>query len=79
MQFNPKRFGYLAFTAQGEFLELEVLKSAAGFYIGTSTPKGVPNMPEGAPNTRESNQYWPKKPDAVRALQTGKWPQKLQL
>jgi hypothetical protein len=72
MQFNPKRFGYLAFTAQREFLELEVLRSAAGFYIGTRTA-------EGTPNTRESARYWPKRPDAEEALKTGKWPQKLQL
>jgi hypothetical protein len=70
--FNPKRHGLLAYTAQGECINLEVLQSAAGFYIGTATP-------EGAPNTRESACYWPRRPNAVRALKTGDWPQKCSL
>ena len=70
MQFDPKRYGYLALKA-GEFLPLKIMRSPAGFYIGTSAPNGEPN-------TRESACYWPKRPDAVRALETGKWPQKLQ-
>ena len=72
MQFDRKRFGLLAFLAQRELVELGVHKSAAGYYIGTRTP-------EGEPNTRESARYWPKRSDALHALQTGDWLQKWSL
>jgi hypothetical protein len=72
MLFNPKSHGLLAFVHQGQYLALRVRRSAAGYYIGAETP-------EGAPNTRESQDYWPQKRDAVRALATGEWRQKLSL
>jgi hypothetical protein len=72
MELNSKRYGLLAYSAQREILELAVLRSAAGFYIGTATANGEPN-------TRESACYWPKRSNADRALKTGNWPQKLSL
>ena len=72
MQIDRKRFGLLAYWAQREILELAVLRSAAGYYIGTASP-------EGEPNTRESECYWRKRKDAEHALKTGDWPQKCSL
>ena len=54
-------YGFLAKRYGGEKRPLEVCQSAAGFYIGTKTP-------EGAPNTRESAEYWRKRRDADDAL-----------
>ena len=53
-------------AGSGKPLAIQVLKSAAGFYIGTLTP-------EGEPNTRESTEYWGKKPAADAALERGGW------
>lgn len=49
-------------------LPLQVLQSAAGFYLGTSE--------FGMPFSRESVEYWPSVDDASEALKTGKWTQK---
>ncbi len=46
-----------------------VLKSAAGFYIGTFCPV------EG-PISRESQEYWRTEAQAEKALQTGRWTQR---
>lgn len=43
--------------------EIQVLSSGAGYYIGTFDPK------EG-PNCRISKDYWKKKEDAVKALES---------
>lgn len=56
-------FGILASQNCGPTLPLEVLKSAAGFYIGTSTQEG--------PYTRESAEYWNQV-----ALENGLWTQR---
>lgn len=50
----------------GRELSLTVLKSGAGFYIGTACN-------DCGPNTRESERYWPKRELAQTALDTGKW------
>jgi DNA-directed RNA polymerase subunit RPC12/RpoP len=50
----------------GHELPLQVLKSAAGFYIGTACN-------ECGPNSRESERYWRKRELAQAALDTGKW------
>jgi hypothetical protein len=65
------QFGCLAATA-GERLLLQVMKSAAGFYLGTQDRDGLPY-------TRESVQYWPKRDGAETALRTGHWTQRLHL
>ncbi len=49
----------------GELLPVQVLKSAAGYYLGT--------LHEGMPYSRESQEYWPAKKAAGAALKTGNW------
>jgi hypothetical protein len=66
-----KQFGALA-QAAGRHLELQVCKSAAGFYLGTRDD-------DGAPFTRESQEYWRKCERAEHALASGRWTQKNQL
>lgn len=65
------QFGLLA-EVTGQRLVLQVMKSAAGFYLGTRDQ-------EGQPYTRESVQYWPKRDGADAALRSGHWTQRLQL
>jgi hypothetical protein len=64
------RYGHLAQTFADCELPLEVLKSAAGFYIGTFDPK------EG-PFSRESEEYFPSEEAAREALVNGAWTQRL--
>lgn len=61
-------FGYLAKTCLGLELPLQVLQSAAGFYLGTVDPM---------PCTRES-EYWPTAEEARQALETGSWTQRME-
>lgn len=65
---GPK--GQLAREFGGQSLPLEVLRSAAGFYIGTQQDE--------MPYTRESVEYWPTKAQADRALAIGEdgWTQR---
>jgi hypothetical protein len=60
-------FGYLARTWCKKRLPVEVLKSAAGFYIGTCDEDG--------PVSRES-QYFPTSELAQQALESGTWVQR---
>lgn len=64
---GPK--GQLAREAD-TILPLEVMRSAAGFYIGTSE--------DGMPYSRESNEYWPTREQAERAMALGEdgWTQR---
>lgn len=62
-------YGLLAKQYCGVELPLQVLQSAAGFYLGTSDPQ------EG-PFSRESDCYWPTREAAQAALASGEWPQK---
>lgn len=55
-----KRHGKLAHQLLGVRLELMVLQSAAGFYLGTVDDEG--------PVSRESQEYWPSREAAERAL-----------
>lgn len=52
-------------------LQVGVMRSAAGFYLGTAE--------EGIPFTRESNEYWPSENAAADALKDGTWTQKQDL
>lgn len=61
-------FGMLAAQSRGPLLRLEVLKSRAGFYIGTSTEEG--------PYSRESVEYWAAKSEALDALRNQTWTQR---
>lgn len=62
------KYGKLAKSYCGVELPLQVLKSQAGFYIGTSDVEG--------PCSRESVEYFPTKDAAFAALKTGEWTQK---
>ena len=64
---SPMRIGLLAADA-GYRLPLEVLQSAAGFYLGTADQEG--------PVSRESVEYFPTREAAVQALETGQWNQR---
>ena len=67
MNTNKGSYGYLAQQA-GSKLRIQVLKSHAGFYIGTCDDDG--------PFTRESLEYWPSRDQAIAALEAGDWTQK---
>lgn len=62
------RFGALAQEFCNVKLPLQVLKSAAGHYIGT--------FGESGPVSRESQEYWAERSAADEALKTGNWTQK---
>ncbi|PRB81541.1 hypothetical protein [Pseudomonas sp. MYb185] len=55
-------------AAMGKQLPLSVLKSAAGFYIGTADECG--------PVSRESVEYFRSEKSAWNALQTDRWQQR---
>ena len=65
---QASRHGLLAKHYCGKVLPLQVLRSAAGYYIGTADDEG--------PVSRESAQYWRKQEAAEHALATGDWVQK---
>lgn len=60
-------YGRLA-LANGKKLPIEVLRSNAGYYLGTFTESG--------PFTRESQEYFRKEEQAQHALANGQWTQK---
>lgn len=61
--------GLLALHWTDKRLSLEVCSSGAGFYLGTYDEDG--------PCSRESVEYWPKRTQAVDALASGSWTQRL--
>lgn len=61
------RNGYLASRA-GYMLPLQVLQSAAGYYIGTCD--------QGGPVSRESMEYFPDADTASQSLTRGLWTQR---
>lgn len=61
-------YGRLAYVICKRRLQLEVLKSQAGYYIGT--------LDEGLPCSRESVEYFPTEHEALKALSEDKWTQK---
>ena len=61
-------FGKLAAQA-GYRLPLEVLKSAAGFYLGTASK-------DLGPVSRESAEYFPTQELAEQAMGSGQWTQR---
>lgn len=58
----------------GEDLPVQVLKLAAGFYLGTKQLDEEIGMP--VPFTRESIEYFDTQQEAEEALASGKWTQK---
>lgn len=63
-----RRSGQLALEYTGQRLPLQVLKSTAGYYIGTATEEG--------PCSRESLEYWPSDTAAQQALSSSAWTQR---
>lgn len=59
--------GKLALEHCKKRLPVQVMRSAAGYYIGTCDDDG--------PVSRESSEYWRKQADADSALQKGSWTQ----
>ncbi|WP_413731807.1 hypothetical protein [Sodalis sp. RH20] len=59
--------GLLALAYVGKSLPLQVLRSAAGHYIGTF---------DDGPVSRESVEYFPSHEAARHALETGAWTQR---
>ena len=51
-------------------LPIQVLQSAAGFFIGTADPK------EPGPISRESQEYWSTREEAEYALRHHEWSQR---
>lgn len=65
----PAPVGHLALICTGQRLPLQVLRSAAGYFIGTADNDG--------PVSRESAGYFPSRQAAEGALATGCWQQRL--
>lgn len=65
---GKSRWGHLAKEHCKKRLEICVLKSNAGYYIGTADENG--------PCSRESVEYWPTQDLAAKALDSGEWTQK---
>lgn len=63
-----QKTGKLAKEWCGVTAPLQILRSAAGFYIGTAGDDG--------PISRESNEYWRTQADAQNALDNNLWTQK---
>lgn len=64
------RFGQLALVYGNKTLPLEVLRSGAGYYIGTFDHDAH------CPFSRESAEYFPSREEAEHALQSGDWTQR---
>jgi hypothetical protein len=65
---TPASVGKLALEFCKKSLPLEVMKSATGYYIGTSD--------EGMPCSRESNEYYRTEALALKAFEGSCWTQK---
>ena len=65
---TPAGFGRLAFESEGKHFPLQVLRSNAGYYIGTIDEDGFPL-------SRESKEYFRKQAEADQALAKGIWTQ----
>lgn len=68
MSIKTLQIGHLAKTWCNKELPLQVLKSQAGFYIGTAGDDG--------PCSRESSEYFSTAAKAQAALDDGSWTQK---
>jgi hypothetical protein len=70
MSKDDRKIGRLALAWGGCAFELQVLNSAAGYYLGTLDELGMPY-------SRESEDYWRTFEEAEAALESGAWEQKL--
>lgn len=62
--------GYIAHTA-GYLLNIQVLKSSAGYYLGTKNRQGVVS--------RESEEHWQTEQEALEAYTSDEWTQRVSL
>lgn len=65
-------------SPEGEYTDVKVMQSAAGFYIGTEfVHNGTGDLPEGfrEPGSRES-EYFPTREEAQKHLDVGVWMQR---
>ena len=69
MPIDFRRYGRLAFVHCKKREEVQILKSQAGFYIGT--------LSEDMPCSRESNEYFLTEQKAFAALRDDSWTQKV--
>lgn len=69
---RAESIGFLALASVGRRLPLQVLRSAAGYYIGTFDDHD-------GPCSRESVEYFPSRDAAAKALTTGAWTQRSHL
>jgi hypothetical protein len=60
---KPRQIGFLAREFGGVNHPLTIIKSAAGYYIGTLDE-------DGAPYSRESEEYWRGREEAEEVLRT---------
>lgn len=65
---TTSKFGQLALIWCGKRLPVQVLRSQAGYYLGTATEEG--------PCSRESLEYWSSETAACNALATKEWTQR---
>jgi len=63
------RVGEMARDSGGKRYALQVMESAAGFYLGTRDE-------DGCPYSRESLEYWPDRTQAEAAMTSGEWTQR---
>jgi len=68
MMTTTGRIGALAMAFCGKRLEVQVLRTPRGFYLGTADDDG--------PCSRESEEYFPTQAAAELALATGDWTQR---
>ncbi|WJV63465.1 hypothetical protein PCO86_05305 [Pectobacteriaceae bacterium CE70] len=61
------QYGELALACCGKKMSLEVMKSRAGYYLGTSENTAL--------FSRESVEYWRARGEAEDALRKGNWTQ----
>lgn len=66
---KPSTIGFIAREYGGVSIRNEVMRSAAGYYIGTQK--------DDMPFSRESVEYFKSQGEAEEALKTGEWTQKL--
>lgn len=71
---EQRQIGHLANLYCHAELPLQVLKTAAGFYIGTSVSDIESDL--FGPVSRESEEYFPTEQAAQEALRSGRWTQK---
>jgi hypothetical protein len=69
MSKDDRKIGKLALEWGGCAFELQVLNSAAGYYLGTLDEVGMPY-------SRESETYWQTREEAEAALESGDWEQR---